>query len=67
MFIYRQGKTDFTESDMDLSPAEIDAIQIKSSTGHGVLKHLGPVLRLSETQPGWSQPTPVLGSSAPAW
>ena len=67
MFIYRQGKADFTESDMDLSPAELDAIQIESSTGHDDLKHLGPVLRLSETQPAWTRPTPVLGSSAPRW
>lgn len=67
MFIYRQGHVDYSEQDMDLSPAELDSIMIESETGHGPLKHLGPVLSLSETPPYWDKPTPVLGSNTPEW
>ena len=33
----------------------------------GPLRHLGPMLQLSETPPRWSRPTPVLGGDAPEW
>lgn len=67
MFIYRQGKTAFPEPNMDLSPAELDAIRITSTPRSGPLRHLGPVLRLSKTPPRWVRPTPVLGGDAPQW
>ncbi len=67
MFIYRQGMTEFVEPDMDLSEAELDALRIESKPAHGPLRHLGPVLHLSETQPHWSLPTPMLGGDAPEW
>lgn len=67
MFIYRQGKTEFSEPKMGLSPDELDAIRVHSDTEQGPIRHLGPVLRLSETTPGWSRPTPVLGGDAPQW
>jgi hypothetical protein len=67
MFIYRQGKTGFVEPNMDLSEAELAALRIESESAHGPLRHLGPVLHLSETQPHWSRPTPVLGGDAPEW
>ncbi len=67
MFIYRQGKTEYTAPDMNLSDAELDALRIESDTTYGSLRHLGPVLKLSETQPHWSRPTPRLGGDAPEW
>jgi hypothetical protein len=67
MYIYRNGKTNFPEPDMDLSRAEIAAMHTQSDTGHGVIRHLAPVLQLSQTQPKWHRPTPVLGSDAAAW
>ncbi len=67
MFIYRQGKTEFTEPGMDLPDGELDEIRIHSDTAQGPIKHLGPVLRLSETTPAWPRPTPVLGGDAPEW
>ena len=67
MFIHRQGKTAFAEPDMDLSAAELDALCIETNPAHGPLRHLGPVLRLSETQPHWSRSTPALGGDAPEW
>jgi crotonobetainyl-CoA:carnitine CoA-transferase CaiB-like acyl-CoA transferase len=67
MFIYRHGKVNFDSPDMDLSAAELDALRIHSETGHGALRHLGPVLKLSKSNPGWSRPTPVLGEHAAQW
>lgn len=67
MFIYRQGKTEFADPDMDLSEAELDVLRVDSKPAHGPLRHLGPVLHLSETQPHWSRPTPMLGGDAPEW
>ncbi len=67
MFIYRQGKTGAVAPDLGLSDAELDALRIVSEPAQGTLRHLGPVLRLSETPPHWVRPTPVLGGDAPAW
>ena len=67
MFIYRQGKTGTVEADMDLSDAELHALQIETNPATGPLRHLGPVLDLSETRPHWSRPTPTLGGDAPEW
>ncbi|MBC8239454.1 MAG: CoA transferase, partial [Alphaproteobacteria bacterium] len=67
MFIYRQGKTAFSAPNMDLTEAERDALCIDTQPALGPLRHLGPVLRLSETQPHWTRPTPVLGGNAPEW
>lgn len=67
MFIYRQGKVEFPRTDMDLAPAEIDAIRIESRPKSGPLRHLGPILQLSETPPGWARPTPQLGGDAAEW
>jgi len=67
MYIYKQGHVTYPQPDMGLSEAELDAIMIESKGGHGTLKHLGPVLKLSETRPYWDKPSPVLGSSAPTW
>ena len=52
---------------MGLTDAELDSIMIESKGGHGTLKHLGPVLRMSETKPYWDKPSPVPGSNNPEW
>src|SRR5262245_13028722 len=67
MFIYRQGKVAFPGFDRDLSTQEIDAIRVASRGKSGLLRHLGPILKFSETQPYWSRPTPQLGGDAPKW
>lgn len=67
MFIYRQGKTAFDQPNMNLSDAELAQLRIDSEPKHGPLRHLGPVLHLSETQPHWVRPTPVLGGDTPEW
>ncbi|MFP6731532.1 MAG: CoA transferase [Alphaproteobacteria bacterium] len=67
MFIYRQGKTEFAEPDMELSDVELGALRIDSIPATGPLRHLGPILALSETQPHWSRATPTLGADTPEW
>ena len=67
MFIYRQGKTRFDAPNMDLSDAELDALRVETATSHGPLRHLGPVLQLSETPPQWERPTPKFGGDQPVW
>jgi crotonobetainyl-CoA:carnitine CoA-transferase CaiB-like acyl-CoA transferase len=67
MYIYKQGHVQYPKADMGLSAAELDSIMIKSMGGHGTLKHLGPVLSMTETKPYWDKPSPVLGSSKPEW
>jgi crotonobetainyl-CoA:carnitine CoA-transferase CaiB-like acyl-CoA transferase len=67
MFVYRQGKVAFPGLDLDLSAAELDAIRIESRPKSGPLRHLGPILKLSEAQPYWSRPTPQLGGDESEW
>jgi hypothetical protein len=67
MFIYRQGRIAFPGLGLDLSAAELDAIRIESRPKSGPLRHLGPILRLSEARPRWARPTPQLGGDAPEW
>ena len=67
MFIYRQGKIAFPGLGLEPAPAELDAIRIESRPNGGPLRHLGPILRLSESPPHWTLPTPRLGDDAPAW
>lgn len=67
MFIYRHGKVEFDASNMDLSARELDALRIESETGHGLIRYLGPVLKFSESNPGWDRPSPVLGEHAAQW
>jgi len=67
MFIYRQGSVAFDAPGMDLSESELDAIRIETQPKSGPLRHLGPVLGMSETPPRWDRPTPVLGGDRPEW
>ena len=67
MMIYRQGKLNEVAADLDLSPDELDRMRIESRPQSGPLRHLGPILKLSETSPHWARATPQLGGDAPAW
>ena len=67
MFIDRQGQVTFPGENLDLNPDELDSLRQQSDTAVGPLRHLGPVLALSETPPDWTRPTPVLGSDLPLW
>ena len=67
MFIYRQGKVDHAANDLDLSSEELDRMRIESHPKSGPLRHLAPVVKLSETPPHWDRPTPQLGGDVPGW
>lgn len=67
MFVYRQGLFDAVDPTLDLSEAELDTMRITSNSASGPLRHIGPIIQMSETQPHWTRPTPVLGSSKPEW
>lgn len=67
MYIYKQGHVKYDKPNMALSKADLDPIMIESKTGSGTIRHLAPVLSLSETRPYWDKPSPVLGSSKPEW
>ncbi|MGH7116290.1 MAG: CoA transferase [Stellaceae bacterium] len=53
--------------DKELYPAEIARWSIESDTPVGRLRHLGPTVRLSETQPYWARPSAPLGHHQPVW
>jgi len=51
----------------DFTPEEIERWSMTSDTPDGKLRHLAPVIRLSETPPRWARPTVPLGTHAPVW
>jgi crotonobetainyl-CoA:carnitine CoA-transferase CaiB-like acyl-CoA transferase len=67
LYIYRHGKTEFAGENMDLSGSELDQLRMQSETAMGPIRHLAPVLKLSETPPHWSRPTPRFGGDEAAW
>ena len=67
MMIYDQGKIENLPDNLALGAAEINALCIESDSHFGRIKHLGPLLNLSETKPHWVLPTPKLGSGTPNW
>jgi crotonobetainyl-CoA:carnitine CoA-transferase CaiB-like acyl-CoA transferase len=51
----------------EFGPEELERWSITSETPVGRLRHLGPVVRLSETPPRWTRPTVPLGYHEPVW
>ncbi|MFH1605258.1 MAG: CoA transferase [Pseudomonadota bacterium] len=51
----------------EFTPAELERWSTISNTPVGRLRHLAPVLRLSETPPRWARPTVPLGYHQPVW
>ncbi len=51
----------------EFTPAELERWSMTSDTPVGRLRHLGPVLRLSETAPRWARPSVPLGYNEPVW
>lgn len=67
MMIYRQGQIANQDISADLPLDEVARMLTTSHPTGGELRHLGPVLQLSETTPRWERPTPVLGGDQPKW
>jgi crotonobetainyl-CoA:carnitine CoA-transferase CaiB-like acyl-CoA transferase len=51
----------------EFSDAELERWSMASETPVGRLRHLRPVVQLSETPPHWARPTVPLGYHEPAW
>lgn len=51
----------------EFTTAEIERWSMVSETPAGRLRHLAPVIHLSETPPRWSRPTVPLGYHPPVW
>lgn len=51
----------------EFTAAELDAWSMVSDTPSGHLRHLKPVVRMSETQPYWARPSVPLGYHQPVW
>lgn len=67
MYLHDLGRVDFPRPDMDLEPEELQALMKVTETSFGTVRHLAPVLQLSETPPYWDKPTPVRGSARAEW
>jgi crotonobetainyl-CoA:carnitine CoA-transferase CaiB-like acyl-CoA transferase len=67
MFLHRQDRVDFEGAAMEVPQADLDEILTASDTPYGKMKHLGPILRMSETAPHWELPTVPLGSHKAEW
>jgi crotonobetainyl-CoA:carnitine CoA-transferase CaiB-like acyl-CoA transferase len=51
----------------EFTSAELERWSMTTVTPVGRLRHLGPVLRLSETPPRWARPSVPLGYHEPVW
>jgi hypothetical protein len=51
----------------EFSDAEIDSWSTVSQTPSGPLRHLMPVVQMSETRPFWARPSVPLGHHRPVW
>jgi len=67
MMIYDQGKVSALPENLNLGISDVDSLCIESDSHLGRIKHLAPVLSLSETRPYWAWATPKMGSNDPRW
>ncbi len=67
MYIYKQGHVKYSDPNLGLTNTELESIMTETKGGHGTLKHLAPVLKMSETKPYWDKPSPVLGANKAEW
>ncbi|MDA9194027.1 CoA transferase [Alphaproteobacteria bacterium] len=67
MMIYDQGKVSALPENLNLEISDVESLCIESDSHLGRIKHLAPVLSLSETRPSWALPTPKMGSNDPRW
>ncbi len=51
----------------EFAPEELERWSMVSQTPSGALRHLKPVVQLSETQPHWARPSVPLGYNKPEW
>src|SRR5438552_1254661 len=60
-------KRDLKDVPKEFTSAELERWSATTDTPVGRLRHLGPVVRLSETPPRWARPSVPLGYHEPVW
>jgi crotonobetainyl-CoA:carnitine CoA-transferase CaiB-like acyl-CoA transferase len=55
------------DAPVDFTPTELESWSMVSDTPSGRLRHLRPVVQLSETPPYWARPSVPLGYHQPMW
>ncbi len=65
MWISSLGRSE--ERGPGVAPEVVEALLVETETPYGRLRHLGPILQLSETSPRWEKPTVPLGTHEPVW
>jgi hypothetical protein len=61
------SEDDIRDVPENFSQREIEALTLQTSTWAGTLRHLGPIVNLSETPPFWSRAPRPLGGDPPAF
>lgn len=69
MLLQREGLVEgFEKAPGKLTEEEFERYAVfEDGTPYGDIKTLGPVVRMSETNPRWDGPAPELGSAEPVW
>jgi crotonobetainyl-CoA:carnitine CoA-transferase CaiB-like acyl-CoA transferase len=67
MFIQRQRRVDYLSEELDIDHQLTDALTLTTQTPYGEMKHLGPILNMSETTPRWGLPSSPLGTHQAVW
>lgn len=67
MFIFRQDRVDYPEEQMEVPAESLAEILTHTRTPLGEMRHLGPILQMSETPPRWDLPSSPLGSHRAEW
>jgi hypothetical protein len=65
MWFTRLGAT--LDASMASGVGDISQWMTESQTASGALKHLGPIVGMSETAPRWVRPSPAIGADKPVW
>jgi crotonobetainyl-CoA:carnitine CoA-transferase CaiB-like acyl-CoA transferase len=61
------GPAVLNEVPPDLPPDELARLSAETPSPAGLIRHLGPVVQLSETPPRWARPPVPLGHHRPEW
>jgi crotonobetainyl-CoA:carnitine CoA-transferase CaiB-like acyl-CoA transferase len=67
MWLASLGKVDAGLVPQSWAPEGLDPYLRSCETAQGRLDHLGPVVRMSKTQPHWRLPPPVPGADRASW
>ena len=66
-WLYEFGLFERNRALPNFDPAIAAPYMVSSETGFGRLHHLGPIIRMSETEPRWEQVSVPLGHHPAAW